>query len=65
MQEYVEVGKIDRAPLLRVSARGGALYLYLPKDMVEAYGIMSGDLIEVKLGAIRRSRKYVPEAEKG
>jgi len=62
-EKYVVVGKIGLKPLLRVSVRGSALYLYLPKDLVEAYGIMAGDQIEVMLGEIRRREKYAPGAK--
>jgi len=62
-EKYVSVGKIGLRPLLRVACRGSALYLYLPKDLVEAHGIMVGDLIEVVLGEIRRQMKSVPGAK--
>jgi len=63
MKEYKEVGEIGRSPLLRVSARGAALYLYLPKDLVEAYGIIASDLIEVKLGKILRQIRQPREVK--
>lgn len=35
--------------LARVSAHGDGLYLYIPKDVREAYGILAGHKIEVQL----------------
>jgi len=63
-EKYVPVGKIGLRPLLRVACRGEALYLYLPKDLVEAHGIRAGDLIEVMLGEVRRQERFVKEERK-
>lgn len=63
-ERYEKIGDIGLTLLLNVSARGGGLYLYLPKDLVEVQGILAGDRIEVKLGKIHRHKKYIEEAEK-
>jgi len=34
---------------MRVSAHGGGLYLYIPKDVSDVHGIMAGDKLEVQL----------------
>jgi len=34
---------------LRVSAAGRGLYLYLPKDLCEQYGLVAGNRVKVKL----------------
>jgi len=62
--EYRVVGKIGLRTLLKAAARGGALYLYVPKDLVDVYGLMGGDQVEVTLGEIRREARMVKEAEK-
>jgi len=62
--EYVVVGKIGLRTLLRAAVRGGALYLYVPKQIVEAYGLMGGDQVEASLGEVRRRESLVKEAEK-
>jgi len=49
-----EIGKIGETRTLRCAQRGGGLYLYLPRDLVEIYDLMGGDRIEVKLGRIYR-----------
>jgi len=58
-EEFEEIGEISLLTLLRVSAQGAGLYLYIPKDLVDVYGIMAGDRIEAKLGKIHRSTKLV------
>jgi len=62
--EYRVVGKIGLRTLLRVASRGGGLYLYITKDLVDVYGLMGGDQVEVTLGEIRREAIRVKEAEK-
>jgi len=57
-----EVREIGVTVLLRVSSRGGALYLYVPRDVADAYGILIGDKVEAKLIRIRRSGKHAREA---
>lgn len=45
----VKEKKIGLECLLRASARGDGLYLYLPQDIVSVYGIMAGDRVKTKL----------------
>jgi len=61
MEEFVEVGKVNLETLMRVSAQGDGLYLYIPKQIVDVKGIQAGDRIEVKLGIIHRLKKLVRE----
>ena len=49
MVKEIKLGRIDVRILARVSAHGGGLYLYLPKDIAGAYGIVAGDRVEVQL----------------
>jgi len=58
-RDLESIGKIGETRTLKVAARGAGLYLYLPKDLREVYGVMAGDRIEVKLGRIYRPREYV------
>lgn len=57
MEKETETIKIGITTLARVSMRGGALYLYLPRDLVEAYGLMAGDKVEVKLEKLHRPKE--------
>jgi len=47
----MKVGKkIGVNVLMRASAKGGAgVYLYIPRDYADTYGIKSGDKVEVRL----------------
>jgi len=47
----MKVGKkIGVNVLMRASAKGGSgVYLYIPRDYANTYGIKSGDKVEVKL----------------
>lgn len=57
MGSLEKIGKIGETRTLRCAQRGKGLYLYLPKDLVEIYGLMGRDRIEAKLGNIYRERK--------
>jgi len=63
-EEFEEIRNIGLTTLLRVSVQGDGLYLYIPKNIIEVYGIMAGDRIEVKLGTVHREKKYVKRAKK-
>ena len=58
-KEFTEIGSVGLTTLLNVSARGTGLYLFIPKKIVEVYGIMNGDRIEVKLGKMHREKRFV------
>jgi len=47
----MKVGKkIGVNVLMRASAKGGSgVYLYIPRDYADTYGIKSGDKVEVRL----------------
>jgi hypothetical protein len=53
----VKAQKIDLQALLRVSAHGDGLYLFIPRDIVDVYGIVSGDRVKVKLLNLYRLEK--------
>lgn len=59
MDQIREIRKIREDRVLKVAGRGGALYLYLPKDFVELYGVIAGDRIEVKLESLYRKTEYI------
>jgi len=44
--EFAE--KLGVTVLTHVSVHGGGLYLYIPRDLVEAYKIVAGDKVEVQ-----------------
>jgi len=46
---YELAEKLGVTVLTHVSAHGGGLYLYIPRDLVEAYKIVAGDKIEAQL----------------
>lgn len=64
MPRMEKIGKIDETRTLRCAQRGGGLYLFLPKDLVQIYDLMGGDRIQVKLGEIYRQPKDEQEGDK-
>lgn len=60
----VEAKKIGQEALLRVSAHGDGLYLFIPRDFVEVYDIKSGDRIKVDLQTRYRLSKSIGNLEK-
>jgi hypothetical protein len=53
-ESRVFLGVVKKKPiglecLLRTSARGDGLYLYVPQDICTVYGIMAGDRIKTRL----------------
>ena len=56
------VKEIQETRTLNVAGAGGGLYLHLPKDLCELYGINGGDTIKVQLRSLYK-RDY--EAERG
>ena len=61
VREYEEKGTLKVTVLARVASHGTALYLYIPKDIAEAYGIVAGDKVEVQF--LRHFKPVNPEAE--
>lgn len=55
--------KLGDAVVLRVSRRGGALYLHLRKDLVEFHRIQAGDRMRVKFVSISREARREEEAQ--
>jgi len=60
-EEYQEIGKLGVTLLMRVSARGAGLYLFIPRDIRDVYGIMAGDQIEAKLDKHYRPKPFQDE----
>jgi len=48
-RNFQKVQKIDETHSLRVSARGEGYCLYLPRGLVELYGLLTGDKIKAHL----------------
>lgn len=49
MKLWKVVREIKERRTLNVSSHGKGLYLYLPKDLCEIYGINGGDRVKVQL----------------
>jgi len=47
-QQFKEKQTLKVTVVSRVSAHGDGLYLYIPKDVIDVYGIAAGDKIEVQ-----------------
>ena len=56
-EEFEKIGEVRETRTLNVSQRGTGLYLFLPKGLVEVYGLMAGDRIKAKLTDIFRPKK--------
>lgn len=51
MSENYKIEKIGVTALCRISAKGGeGVYLYIPKNFAEVYGIVGADYAEVTFG---------------
>ena len=55
---------IDERRTLNVSSHGKGLYLYLPKDLCEVYGINTGDRVKVQLLDLFKRERPKEETEK-
>jgi len=49
VKKWKVVREIKERRTLNVSTHGRGLYLYLPKDLCEIYGIIGGDRVKVQL----------------
>jgi len=65
--------KLGVTVLTHVSAHGGGLYLYIPRDLVEAYKIHAGNKIEAQFlrlfkpvpgNATSSEKRCIPKNEK-
>lgn len=56
MTEFIISATPKTTAILRVAKRGKALYLYLPSDLVEIYGLLPGYKVEVRLDKIYRPK---------
>jgi len=53
---FEKIGEIKETHSLRVSQKGGGLYLYLPKGLTEVHGIWAGDRIKATLRDLFRPK---------
>jgi hypothetical protein len=67
----VKSQKIQLETLLRTSQHGDGMYLFIPKDVVDVYGLLPGDRVKVKLvesyrliGDVEREKTRMPSEEK-
>lgn len=62
MTKKYKVKKIGVTALCRVSAKGGeGIYLYIPKNYADAYGIPGAEYAEVKFGKLFFNVAELPE----
>jgi len=54
---FEKIGEIKETHSLRVSQKGGGLYLYLPKGLCEVHGIWAGDRIKATLRDLFRPKQ--------
>jgi len=53
---FEKIGEIKETHSLRVSQKGGGLYLYLPKGLAEVHGVWAGDRIKATLRDLYRPK---------
>ena len=64
MSEKWKTEKIGVTALCRISAKGGeGLYLYIPKNFADAYGILGADFAEVQFRKLFRVKPLDSEVE--
>jgi hypothetical protein len=61
-KKYKPMVEIMETRTLNVAGAGGGLYLYLPKEFCELYGIIGGDVIKVQLRGLFK-RDYAAEQD--
>lgn len=49
ISNWEKIGILRETQTLPVSARGAGLCLYLPKDLCEVYGLISGDMLKIEM----------------
>ena len=59
VKEFEKIGEVKETRTLNISQRGNGLYLFLPKGLVEVYGLRTGDRIKAKLMDLYRPKKDV------
>jgi hypothetical protein len=65
MSENYKMRKIGVTALCRISAKGGeGIYLYIPKNFADVYGIVGADYAEVVFGKIFYESSEVPDKPK-
>lgn len=65
MKEFESPENVRVTVIARVSGHGKGYYLYIPKDIIEAYKILPGDKIEVQLSRHFRLKRKMEELEEG
>ena len=64
MSKNYKSKKIGVTALCRISAKGGeGIYLYIPKNFAEVYGVVGADYAEVRFGSLffEVAQKSMPE----
>jgi len=62
-KEYVFSRKLGVTVVMRVSQHGDGLYLYIPRDITDVYGIIAGDKLEVQLQKLFKPETEIKEGE--
>ena len=57
LSQWEEIGDLKETLTLSVSARGNGVCVYLPKDIMDVYGLLSGDMLKVSLRNHFRKRR--------
>ncbi len=64
MSEKWKTEKIGVVALCRISAKGGeGLYLYIPKNFADAYGILGAEFAEVQFRKLFRAKPLDSDSE--
>lgn len=51
----VKIEKIGIVDLFKLKKTGGRAYIVIPRQLVESYGLMSGDLLKLQIREVRRT----------
>jgi hypothetical protein len=66
LSEKWKTEKIGVVALCRISAKGGeGLYLYIPKNFADAYGIVCAEFAEVQFRKLFRAKPLDPKEDAG
>jgi len=57
LSQWEEIGDLKETVTLSVSTRGNGVCVYLPKDITDVYGVLSGDMLKVSLRNHFRKRR--------
>jgi hypothetical protein len=60
-EEYERIEDIKETHSLRVSSRGEGYCLYLPRSLVDQYGLITSDRVKVELRDHYRLKRLIPK----